>query len=166
MRIDDKIAEIGCLLNLFKNIHPNSITKVGILCNILIPFFLFKNYKILANMFLIIRYFTDILDGAVARKFNKTSKLGGLLDTICDVTLLGIYSGIFTFKYTNNNYYSIIIGLIMSMIHIKYLNYFDSIYEHNNIKEKPNNFIISFIQFLTNNTIFVFIGLFIYNIYY
>ncbi len=35
---------------------------------------------------------TDILDGAVARKYNKTSQLGGLLDTFGDVTLMLLFA--------------------------------------------------------------------------
>ena len=166
MKIDDKIGEIECLLVPFKNIHPNYITAVGLLSNILIPYYLDNGKINLANIFLVIRYLTDILDGAVARKYKKTSKLGGLLDTICDVMLMGIYTNLITFKLTKNLIFSRTAGIFMSLLHTYYLKSNDSIIEHENIKSDASNNVEKTIQFLTNNTIFVFIGLFFFNLYY
>jgi phosphatidylglycerophosphate synthase len=99
MYIDDSIADI--LVNrthIFANIHPNIITCISLLCNIAL-------YILLARVFvshrdldvgvftvvLALRCITDILDGAVARKYHKASQLGGLLDTLGDVTLVLVF---------------------------------------------------------------------------
>ena len=98
MRIDDDIANIQCLLSLFKYIHPNTITISGIISNFyILKFLIYKKINTL-NMLLTFRYFTDIMDGAVARKYNKVSKIGGYLDTINDTMLISFYSGYFLWK--------------------------------------------------------------------
>ncbi len=100
MYLDDAIADILVhRTHIFANIHPNIITCISLLCNIAL-------YILLADAFvshhdlrvgpftvvLTLRCLTDILDGAIARKYNKTSKLGGLLDTLGDVTLVLVFA--------------------------------------------------------------------------
>ena len=80
--------------------------------------------------------------------------------------LMGIYTNLITFKLTKNLIFSRTAGIFMSLLHTYYLKSNDSIIEHENIKSNASNNVDKTIQFLTNNTIFVFIGLFFFNLYY
>ncbi len=100
MYVDDKIADI--LVNrthIFANIHPNLITLVSLVCNVALYFILMPRLSGIGHFnvgaftgVVILRCLTDILDGAVARKYNKASKLGGLLDTLGDVMLIMLFA--------------------------------------------------------------------------
>ena len=84
IRIDDNLANnIVDKIEYFKHIHPNTISTISHICNAIILYQLFfaniKNIEFI-GLIIIIRYFTDILDGSVARKYNKTSELGHKLD--------------------------------------------------------------------------------------
>ena len=78
MKLDDYIVNREWMLSPFKKIHPNLITLTGMVCNVFIITLLLKGYVHWANLLLIIKYFCDCLDGGVARKYNKTSKLEGI----------------------------------------------------------------------------------------
>lgn len=100
MYADDAIADI--LVNrthIFANIHPNIITLISLLCNIVLYILLARafvsHHDLDVGVFtvvLAVRCLTDILDGAVARKYDKISRLGGLLDTFGDVTLMLVFA--------------------------------------------------------------------------
>jgi phosphatidylglycerophosphate synthase len=100
MYADDAIADI--LVNrthIFANIHPNIITLISLLCNIVLYILLARAFMSHCDLdvgvftvILAVRCLTDILDGAVARKYHKTSQLGGLLDTLGDVTLMLLFA--------------------------------------------------------------------------
>jgi len=157
MRIDDIIANYECLLSLFKNIHPNTITISGIISNFYILKFLILNKINSLNMLLIFRYFTDIMDGAVARKYNKVSKIGGYLDTIIDTMLISFYSGYFIWKITKNISSSIFLTTLIFIIIISFLFCKSSLSDHSNLKKKSTSIIDIIIKFLVNNTILAYI---------
>ena len=93
---------------------------------------------------LFIRWLVDALDGEVARKYNKTSKIGGLLDTISDFILLIIILHFFVIKFKLNKcVYPIVISFSLF-----YLFCVDGFIEHKNMKNNGN-----IIAFLMNNGI-------------
>lgn len=155
MKLDDNLAFFMTeKISFFKYIHPNYITISGIISNLLIYFFLImskKNLKKKVFFIIIFRYLTDILDGNVARKYNKTSKLGGFLDTINDFMLFFIIN----FLYIKNKFlfYSLII------VAISYIIIFDLYYDHSKIKKKGIN------AFFVNNTIFIYTILILFIFY-
>lgn len=100
-----------------------------------------KNKKLLIGIILY-RYLTDILDGCVARKYKKTSKLGGYLDTINDFMLFIIIS----YLHLEKKYF-ILTFIFASLYIIK----FDLFYDHSNIKIEST---IS--GFLVNNSILIY----------
>lgn len=165
MKIDDKIANIECLLQLFKNIHPNLISIFGIICNFYIIKFLHVKNKYAANIFLVARYFADIMDGAVARRFNKTSKIGGYLDTFDDILLMSFYSGYIIWYLTKNINKAILICLLSISIGIYYLKTRNSLFDHSNLKKGAENILDKIVEFFVNNSIFTFLGLFFINVY-
>lgn len=166
MRIDDEIANNDFLLVLFKDIHPNVISIIGIICNLVLINFLHQNEFYNANLILIIRYFCDILDGAIARKYNKTSKLGGYLDTINDIMLMSLYSSFIFWKKTNNFSVTKVIFCILVLGLVLYFKKEDVMSNHENLKKESDDSFKNIIQFLTNNSIFVFILVIYYNANY
>ena len=87
----NKIASKNCKL------HPNVITAT----NVLLSFYLCKSVHLdslnLIPLY-VLRAFFDCLDGAVARKCNKKSKLGHYLDHYNDITFLITMSVLFFYK--------------------------------------------------------------------
>ena len=88
--ISKEILNIPLVNKIFKNIHPNVITIIGLISILILNHIylndklsIYKNKQNLAIL-LFIKYITDILDGNVARKYKKTSKIGNFLDTLVD----------------------------------------------------------------------------------
>ena len=90
LRTDDAI--IGYVLDstdIFESIHPNYVTIISFIVNFVIYYVLMRsgcdNMSLLVIFALLgIRWFSDCLDGNIARKYHKTSKIGGILDTSAD----------------------------------------------------------------------------------
>ena len=157
--ITDKIIENVSFL---KHIHPNIITITGLILN-------FYIYHLLdtpdSNIYLlgfciIYRWMADCLDGAVARKYNKGSKLGHQMDTLSDIIM-----GFITFYFIQKHFFNwpFNICLIIYIIFVIIYNYlFDFINTHDNLKNSKKNNIIDYsVSFLTNNTIIIYVLLII-----
>jgi len=154
--IADKIIDNVYFL---KYIHPNIITISGLIINFYIYYLLYTPHSniYLLTFFMIYRWLADCLDGAVARKYNKGSKLGHHLDTISDIILGFIcinYIQSFIFNLSFN--YSLLIYLIFLFILNKTFNFIET---HDNLKKIKNNKAIlnNFIVFNINNPIFMFL---------
>jgi phosphatidylserine synthase len=149
IKIDDNIADIIITnTDIFKNVHPNIITLVGIVCNyfILNEIDNMQISPINGTYFaflLLIRFLADCLDGAVARKYKKTSKLGNILDTMSDI---------FMIRFNLPNWYIIFFIFAMCIINEKY-SLFTS---HESIKNNDGNIIDLVVSFFTNNSIVIF----------
>ena len=88
--------------NSFCYLEPNYITIFNYFITFLIIYLIYKNQNlILITTLLIFRSFLDILDGAIARKCNKSSKLGAKLDVFGDCLLLILLSIVFYIKSSN-----------------------------------------------------------------
>lgn len=96
------------------NIHPNFITLIGFIPIYFIHVNMLLRKKILVYLFAYLNYTLDCLDGELARKSGKTSRLGGILDSIHDITT------IFSLLYLVFNWYSIPIIIIFTCL-IKYI---------------------------------------------
>ena len=159
-RIDDNITKL--LLDnssIFENIHPNTITIFGMILNIVIFKMLYSN-EITATLLIVfaLRYIADCLDGGVARKYNKQSKIGGILDTLSDIILAMTMIYFLCIKF-NIPFYIYTILIIYGLIATT--NQYDLFNTHEKIKQINNNS-LDIIPFLINNTfIFYFIFLFI-----
>ena len=90
VRVDDIITtKIIEKVSILKHIHPNIITISGLILNFYIYHLLDtpnSNIYLLGSC-IIYRWLADCLDGAVARKYKKSSKLGLYLDTLSDVIM-------------------------------------------------------------------------------
>tara|TARA_B110001452_G_scaffold165961_1_gene138504 strand:- start:107 stop:682 length:576 start_codon:yes stop_codon:yes gene_type:complete len=163
VRVDDIITtKIIEKVSILKHIHPNIITISGLILNFYIYHLLdTPNSNIyLLGFCIIYRWLADCLDGAVARKYKKGSKLGHQLDTLSDV-IMAFITFYFIQKHLFN--WSFNICLIIYIIFLFIYNYlFDFINTHDNLKNAKNNNIIDYsVSFLTNNTFVSFILLII-----
>lgn len=120
----DKITSYFCKYN----IHPNVITLVSLLSNKILFERLKKPNKNLNTIFLIMisHAILDCLDGEVARKCNKYSKLGSRLDYINDHIFISILILYFINKFhkINYNYKNIVLlVLLISVFNISILDF-------------------------------------------
>jgi phosphatidylglycerophosphate synthase len=153
--------------DLFSYIHPNVITFIGIICNFYI-LALTSNINtceldyMLIGLIFIIRYFSDSLDGAVARKYKKTSKIGNFLDSFSDMMFLAVMYYLIL-KFFNLSLYYFVFYLIFLM----YMEYNYSIFthSHDSIKKTNHNFVHNITVFLTKNTIVTFITSYLFIVY-
>ncbi len=146
-------------LSFLKHIHPNFITISGFIVNFIILYFLLKSpissdtYTLFIIMLLLVyRWLADVLDGEVARKYNKQSKLGGTLDTISDSVLFSIFIFFIICKLKLPYIYFFIYIILL----IIFVWYHESLHDHTNLK-KDN--IVGF--FINNSFIPMVIVLFI-----
>ena len=161
VRIDDHIDIFIKNVSFLKHIHPTIITIW-----VIIKFYIYNllntpNSNIyLLGFCIIYRWFADCLDGAIARKYKKGSKLGHQLDTLSDV-IMGFITFYFIQKHLFN--WSLNICLIIYIIFVVIYNYlFDFINTHDNLKNSKKNNIIDYsVSFLTNNTIIIYVLLII-----
>ena len=85
------------LVKRMDKVHPNILTLLSLTGAILaaLCFYLGKVFLLVGVFFVVVNSILDLLDGAVARQFNKESKKGDFLDKMVDtysdtVILLGI----------------------------------------------------------------------------
>ena len=64
--------------------NPNHITFITLLLNPIIAYYFLFNRMDIVIPLTILRTFLDILDGYVARRYNKTSKFGAQFDVLSD----------------------------------------------------------------------------------
>jgi phosphatidylglycerophosphate synthase len=159
MNVDNYIAELLIKNNnIFKHVNPNIITLVGFILNYVI----WKNINcsVFIAIVLLLRYLSDLLDGAVARKYNKTSKLGSGLDITSDFIFTFIFMNMVAVKFLGiHTKYVIAVFMIYVMIMI---HTYDLLSSHDEITQyhSNKNFIKNVVPFISNNT-FIF-----YIIYY
>ena len=122
------------------NVHPNLITLLGFIPIYFIYINILEKKTLSVYLFAYINYMLDCLDGELARKSGKTSKLGGYLDTLHDLT------SIFSLLYLILKWKAIPILLFFALIIIL-------IFKMNIITHEPNRFKKSF-YFLHDNLVF------------
>jgi len=66
------------------NIKPNYLTILGLLVALVAAYMFASGSLIWGGIFLALSGFLDIIDGAVARNNNSTTKFGGFLDSTAD----------------------------------------------------------------------------------
>lgn len=151
---------------IFAHIHPNYITLFGFIMNFVILYLIknptrFQYTPIIMGIVIFLRWLADALDGAVARKYNKTSYIGGCFDTISDIVLFFIVIYYcFTTYNIDNKYYSLIIALL-----VVYFMYYNNLSDHSKVKKENNN-ALDIVPYTINNLIiiyFIFYLIYLYN---
>ncbi len=113
-RLDNVASRIATSI-FGNNVHPHLLTIMGFLINVGAAVCLGTGYWVFAGSLILIAGFFDVLDGAVARVFNKTSKFGGFLDSVIDrysdiVLLIGI---IWYYAMRGNLVYVFIVCIVL-----------------------------------------------------
>jgi len=133
---------------ILKHIHPTFLTFLGLLTDFIILHFARQNNFVILPIFLFARYSFDCLDGAVARKYNKVSNFGGIMDTVADSTLIFILSYLIS--------QSLYIAGGITLFNLSYLTYTKSLVHHYNIKKEGNLF-HNIYRFGVNNNFLLYI---------
>jgi len=98
------------------NITPNHLTTCNIITSIISGYYLYKNTKSVAIIFLILSYIFDCSDGLYARKYKMVSKFGDYYDHISDLIQYLLYTYILFTKYQFINYRALIIIIIVQLV--------------------------------------------------
>ena len=106
----------------YSKIQPNYISIISILFLILSFFFLHSKNYIIAFMFLLLNFFTDNVDGELARIKNQVSDLGEKLEKINSNLFYLFFFNIISLNLYIDNL--IDINLFQSFIFISILHYF------------------------------------------
>ena len=123
--IDNQLDKLVVLANpYFKsmNFTPNMITTLSLIFGLIALYFLNNNNSVLAGISYFISYFFDCQDGNYARTYNMCSKYGNLYDKISDfIVIFGIIYIVLKNKYQSKFvYFTIICGIIISILCLKY----------------------------------------------
>jgi phosphatidylglycerophosphate synthase len=157
MYLDDAVADAFVeRTHIFQDIHPNSITITSLILNITILIVLLRwrsgiHLGLLAAL-MAIRCATDIFDGAVARKYDKGSKLGGYLDTLGDFSFIII---IIYFLFDRYNVCAACWIPILTLLFYS-IRHFDMAHDHSALKVYNGGPFQHFAAFCANNTVVLF----------
>jgi len=158
IKLDDIIVNhVMHNYDIFEHINPNVITSIGIICNYFILLYIdnIETHSIdplIFGLIIIVRFLADALDGAVARKYKKSSRLGNILDTVSDLMMLFIVFYFLIIIFNLPNWTIIFYILLLILINEKY----GIFKQHDAVKSKNKNFIDKVMNFSTNNTIISF----------
>lgn len=82
--LDPLIAKVYKCIFFGKDLRPNTLSLLGFLFGIVCFVFILFGRLFLAGIFLAISGFFDLLDGSIARRTNRVTLFGGLLDSVLD----------------------------------------------------------------------------------
>lgn len=95
----------------------NSITIYRIFAAPVLIFLIFKNQLDLFKWLLAISFFTDAIDGSLARRYKVASILGSKLDSIGDdITIVAAVIGMWIFKLQFIKDHMVIIGVLVGLL--------------------------------------------------
>ena len=137
IRVKDVLFHIDRkLIKLCGNIYinPNFLTFLRILLVPFIIFFYINKYYIIASIFFILAIITDLIDGLMARKYNKETKLGAFIDPLAD-KILFISLAILFYDYIWTWLFIALIFIEISLIFVRIIKI---IFYKNNKKSSIN----------------------------
>ena len=115
-------------------INPNFLTFLRILLVPFIIFFYINKYYIISSVFFILAIITDLIDGLMARKYNKETKLGAFIDPLAD-KILFISLAILFYDYIWTWLFIALIFIEISLIFVRIIKI---IFYKNNKKSNLN----------------------------
>jgi len=103
------------------NISPNMLTITGLLITVTGTYFIFAKQFFTAGIILIIGAIFDAIDGALARRTNKTTKFGAFLDSTVDriADFLPLFALAYYFK-DDTIFFFITMGAILFSFLVSY----------------------------------------------
>lgn len=106
------------LIRLFSSIkiNPNWITVLGFVQNVIAAVFIALERFLIAGLFIVIAGVFDFIDGKVAKKLDRATNFGAILDTVLDrYSDMMIYIGILLY-YQNNNFELSLLIVVIAMV--------------------------------------------------
>ena len=98
-------------LSFLKKTSPNFLTILGLFLGVLSSFFIFKGFRLVPAIFLILSGYLDTLDGSIARANNKQSDFGSVLDIFSDrLVEFSIILAFFLFDPSRGVYTMLMLG--------------------------------------------------------
>lgn len=98
-------------------LHPNTITLFNnLVITPILLYYLYCNYYFITLLFVWIRAYLDGLDGYIARKYDKTSKVGEIYDHFSDCLYVGTMTSLLLLKINYVDSYAFSIGYISSVV--------------------------------------------------
>ena len=97
-------------------IHPNVLTFIGLLINIVAAVQLAAGQFVAAGMVIIGAGIFDMVDGRVARETNQVTRFGGFFDSVVDrYSDLGLLMGLLVYYASINRYgYVVLTAIVMT----------------------------------------------------
>ena len=112
----------------FSYIAVNSITFYRLVASVLLLYFILERQYGLFKWFLAISFFTDAIDGFLARRFKVGSVMGAKIDSMADdltilVGMVGLYFLKPEFLMKNAIYFFILLGLFILQVVLALIRY-------------------------------------------
>jgi CDP-diacylglycerol--glycerol-3-phosphate 3-phosphatidyltransferase len=97
-------------------IHPNVLTFIGLLINILAAFMFAAGSFRWGGVIVIGAGLFDMVDGRVARETNRVTRFGGFFDSVLDrYSDLGVLVGLLVYYSSiNRNFYVVLTAIVMT----------------------------------------------------
>lgn len=161
--MDAVVADLSMkYIPIFAYIHPNVITIFGLIINFVIYYGLVNQTISSLTLFilLMLRWLADTWDGAVARHYDKQSKLGGFLDTISDFIF---FTSMFNYAVMQSGIsYYFLYTIAFMAVYWYVIYYYDSLTDHSGLKNYEDSW-MSFgnvMPFLVNNSVIPYLFVF------
>jgi phosphatidylglycerophosphate synthase len=159
LNLDKKITNwILDRFNFFQHVHPNLLSCIGLIMDFIVLSAMLKQSLIITGFSMFVRYLCDCLDGEVARKYNKVSDIGGMLDTISDNVMIFILSFGLLQLLMIKSY--LLISFLLIGLNLSYLALQNSLIHHDGIKKRGNAF-HNLYRFGVNNNIILYLAIYI-----
>src|SRR5882724_9256161 len=109
-----KIIELIVRALALSRIHPNVLTFLGLLINIVAAFLLAAGHFQAAALVVIGAGVFDMVDGRVARETNRVTRFGGFFDSVLDrYSDLALFMGLLVYYATINRFFYIVLTAIV-----------------------------------------------------
>ena len=112
----DKVIRLIVRGLALSKIHPNVLTFVGLLINLVAAVLLARGQFFAAGMVIISAGLFDMVDGRVARETNQVTRFGGFFDSVLDrYSDLGLLMGLLVYYGNiNRSFYVVLTAIVMA----------------------------------------------------
>jgi len=115
-RLDSPLSKIIKLLFKTDNLNPTYFTLLGLVVNLLAAAAFINGKWLWAGFLILAAGLFDMLDGVVARTFDKVTNFGGFLDSVIDrYSDLVLLIGLIIYYADNHNMHLLILTAVVSI---------------------------------------------------
>jgi len=112
----DKIVRVIVRMLALSRIHPNALTLIGLLINVVAAVLLAQGNFWIAGWVIIGAAIFDMVDGRVARETQQVTRFGGFFDSVLDrYSDLGLLMGLLVYYASiNRSFYVVLTAIVMT----------------------------------------------------